>query len=184
MGERGDDTAKKPKKDKKDKKDKKEKKEKRERDDADDATASKKTKKPEPVPAAEEGLEELEEEEEGLVFKSAEDGGKVKTKAGGAAPPALGAFPTSSTSVYMGNLAWSIDEDAIKQAFEDCGEVLSINWFEEKETKKFMVGTFPSPPPNPPPIFPVVALFRRGDCVALATRLSRCTHGSSSVEQA
>ena len=26
----------------------------------------------------------------------------------------------------------------MEEAFADCGEVLSINWFEEKETKKFM----------------------------------------------
>jgi nucleolin len=26
----------------------------------------------------------------------------------------------------------------VRPCFEDCGEVLSINWFEEKETKKFM----------------------------------------------
>jgi nucleolin len=38
----------------------------------------------------------------------------------------------------MGNLAWTIDEDALKEAFKDCGDVLSVNWFEEKETKKFL----------------------------------------------
>ena len=42
------------------------------------------------------------------------------------------------TKVYMRNLAWSIDEAAIGEAFADCGEVLSIKWFEEKETKKFL----------------------------------------------
>ena len=40
--------------------------------------------------------------------------------------------------VYMGNLAYSIDEDAVIQAFEDCGEVLGIKWFEEKDTRKFL----------------------------------------------
>ena len=38
----------------------------------------------------------------------------------------------------MGNLAWSIDEAAIGEAFADCGAVVSIKWFEEKETKKFL----------------------------------------------
>ena len=78
---------------------------------------------------------EGDEDDAPMKFKSA-DG---KTKSGSTpAPPAPGTFPTSSTKVYMGNLAWSIDEAAIGEAFADCGEVLSIKWFEEKETKKFL----------------------------------------------
>ena len=42
------------------------------------------------------------------------------------------------TKVYMRNLAWSIDDNAIKEAFADCGKVLSIDWFEERDTKKFL----------------------------------------------
>lgn len=142
------------KKEKKDKKVKKDKK--RERDGFDDAAAdTKKSKKhtddDEAPAAAARGADDGEgEEEEQLVFKSAKDVGKAKSSGGGgAAAPAPGTFPTSSTMVYMGNLAWSIDEDAIKQAFEDCGEVLSIKWFEEKETKKFMAWRLPRGKPAP-----------------------------------
>jgi nucleolin len=52
--------------------------------------------------------------------------------------PAPGTFPTSSTHVYMGNLAWTIDEAALGEAFADCGEIVSVNWFEEKATGKFL----------------------------------------------
>eukprot|EP00227_Mantoniella_beaufortii_P012337 CAMPEP_0197597050 /NCGR_PEP_ID=MMETSP1326-20131121/26458_1 /TAXON_ID=1155430 /ORGANISM="Genus nov. species nov., Strain RCC2288" /LENGTH=221 /DNA_ID=CAMNT_0043163661 /DNA_START=39 /DNA_END=704 /DNA_ORIENTATION=- len=73
-----------------------------------------------------------------MTFKSAKDGGKSASKSAPEAPPAAGVFPIASTKVYMGNLAYSIDEAAIKAAFEDCGEVIGVNWFEEKETKKFL----------------------------------------------
>ena len=52
--------------------------------------------------------------------------------------PAPGTFPTSSTHVYMGNLAWTIDEAALGEAFADCGEIVSVNWFEEKATGKLL----------------------------------------------
>jgi nucleolin len=38
----------------------------------------------------------------------------------------------------MGNLAWTIDEAALGEAFADCGEIVSVNWFEEKATGKFL----------------------------------------------
>ena len=106
------------KKDKKEKKEKKEKKSKRARDsDADDDAPR-------------------EEKPSKSTKKSTANGG------GGddADPshPAPGTFPTSTTQVYMGNLAWTIDEKSLGEAFADCGEIVSVNWFEEKATGKFL----------------------------------------------
>jgi len=53
-------------------------------------------------------------------------------------PPKPGEFPLSSTKVYMGNLSWQIDDDSLKEAFSDIGEIKSIVWMEEKLTKKFL----------------------------------------------
>ena len=116
---------------------KKEKKEKRERDADDDAPAAaatdaKKSKRDSDLDAPASG--EDGDDDAPMVIKSA-NGEKQKPPSDAPAP---GTFPTSSTKVYMGNLAWSIDEAAIGEAFADCGAVVSIKWFEEKETKKFL----------------------------------------------
>ena len=119
---------------KKEKKEKKDKKDKRERDAEDDTSLKKprfEEEKSDAVGAA------ADDEEPAMKFKSA-DGRKPQSNASAAPPPPLGTFPTSSTKVYMGNLAWSIDEAAIGEAFADCGEVVSIKWFEEKDTNKFL----------------------------------------------
>jgi nucleolin len=38
----------------------------------------------------------------------------------------------------MGNLSWQIDDESLKRAFVDIGEIKSIVWMEEKLTKKFL----------------------------------------------
>ena len=53
-------------------------------------------------------------------------------------PPKPGEFPLSNTKVYMGNLSWQIDDESLKHAFVDIGEIKSIVWMEEKLTKKFL----------------------------------------------
>ena len=116
------------KKEKKEKKDKKEKKEKRKsRDDASERAAKEDAKRTK-------GDER--ETDGGLkVHGKTKDADAGKASSGAPAP---GTFPTSNTHVYMGNLAWTIDEKALKEAFKDCGEVASVNWFEEKATGKFL----------------------------------------------
>ena len=53
-------------------------------------------------------------------------------------PPKPGEFPLSNTKVYVGNLSWQIDDESLKRAFVDIGEIKSIVWMEEKLTKKFL----------------------------------------------
>ena len=60
-------------------------------------------------------------------------GGKKKPD-----PPKPGEFPLSHTKVYMGNLSWHIDDESLKAAFADIGEIRTIVWMEEKLTKKFL----------------------------------------------
>ena len=60
-------------------------------------------------------------------------GGKKKPD-----PPKPGEFPLSQKKVYMGNLSWHIDEESLKAAFADIGEIRTIVWMEEKLTKKFL----------------------------------------------
>ena len=115
----GDARAKKAKKEKKEKKEKKAKKAKKRARDSDADDDARRDEKP------------------SKSTKSTEsDGG-----GGGDADlphPAPGTFPTSATQVYMGNLAWTIDEESLGEAFADCGEIVSVNWFEEKATGKFL----------------------------------------------
>lgn len=39
--------------------------------------------------------------------------------------------------VFVANLSWDVDDDAIKGFFEDCGTITKINWVEDKTTKRF-----------------------------------------------
>jgi nucleolin len=40
-------------------------------------------------------------------------------------------------TVFIGNLAWDVDEDAIRQAFGSCGEITSVRFATDKETGDF-----------------------------------------------
>jgi len=39
--------------------------------------------------------------------------------------------------VFVANLSWDVDDDAIKQFFATCGKITKIAWIEDKETKRF-----------------------------------------------
>jgi nucleolin len=39
--------------------------------------------------------------------------------------------PDGCTTVFLGNLSYSIDEDTIRNLFSDCGEITSIRWVEK-----------------------------------------------------
>lgn len=41
------------------------------------------------------------------------------------------------TTIFLGNLPWSVDEDMVKTAFKDCGEIAAIRWGTDKETGDF-----------------------------------------------
>ena len=116
------------------KKEKKEKKEKRERD-VQEEGGGKKAKVENEIEIENAAAADDDDYAPSMKFKAADGRDKGTSET---VHPAPGTFPTSGTKVYMGNLAWSIDEAAVAEAFADCGEVLSIKWFEEKETKKFL----------------------------------------------
>ncbi|KAJ1619003.1 hypothetical protein T492DRAFT_1088881 [Pavlovales sp. CCMP2436] len=42
-----------------------------------------------------------------------------------------------STTVFVANLSFSVDDDAIKAAFKDCGEITTVKWLSDKETGRF-----------------------------------------------
>jgi len=53
-------------------------------------------------------------------------------------------MPTGSTDtseeikkVFVGNLSYDIDDDGIKDAFKDVGEIVAIDWFTYKDSGKF-----------------------------------------------
>jgi nucleolin len=57
-----------------------------------------------------------------------------------AEPAAAPAAPTGEgeiKSVFCTNLAWAIDDDAIKAHFADAGEILKTKWIEDRDTGKF-----------------------------------------------
>jgi nucleolin len=58
------------------------------------------------------------------------------SKGGGESRP-MQAKPEGCTTLFCGNLSFSIDEDTMKGFFKDCGEVSSIRWLEDKETGQF-----------------------------------------------
>lgn len=41
------------------------------------------------------------------------------------------------TRVFIGNLSFKIDENGLKKAFADCGEITSVQWVTDKDTGKF-----------------------------------------------
>ena len=49
----------------------------------------------------------------------------------------LGAKPDGCNTVFMGNLSYQIDEDAVKSFFADCGEISNIRWLTDRETGDF-----------------------------------------------
>lgn len=40
-------------------------------------------------------------------------------------------------TVFVGNLSFNIDEETLRDAFKDCGEIASIRFAEDKETGQF-----------------------------------------------
>jgi len=57
---------------------------------------------------------------------------KAKTEASGAA-----AANPENTRLFIGNLSFKIDDDAIKAFFADVGELVDIHWVTDRETGKF-----------------------------------------------
>ena len=52
----------------------------------------------------------------------------------------LGPKPDGCNTVFMGNLSYQIDEDAVKDFFKDCGgEIVNIRWLTDRETGDFKV---------------------------------------------
>ncbi|CAN0096669.1 unnamed protein product, partial [Ectocarpus sp. 8 AP-2014] len=47
------------------------------------------------------------------------------------------AKPAGCTTVFIGNLSWSIDEDTIRQTFGECGDIKSVRFAEDRETGEF-----------------------------------------------
>ena len=74
--------------------------------------------------------------------KAAKKAKKEAKAAAAAAEAPAEAPPTPSNgdevkSVFCTNLAWAIDDDAIKQHFADAGDILRIKWIEDRDTGKF-----------------------------------------------
>ena len=53
------------------------------------------------------------------------------------APPTPSNGGDEVKSVFCTNLAWAIDDDAIKAHFADAGSILKIKWIEDRDTGKF-----------------------------------------------
>lgn len=57
-----------------------------------------------------------------------------ETQNGSSDPPAA---DDGCTTIFCGNLPWSVDEDVIKETFKGCGEVANIRWGQDRETGDF-----------------------------------------------
>jgi nucleolin len=122
---------------KKDKKDKKEKKEKKEKKDkpvdspakkaktVTDADSEKKSKKKDKKEAKAEAEPEPEVEEE--------EDDEIKIHKPAAAAAAAG----GTTTVFVANLNFSVDDDVIKGAFKECGSITNIKWLSDRDSGRF-----------------------------------------------
>lgn len=92
------------------------------------------------APAAEEETTEKVEEE---AAAPAEDSFLNGFKKNDDAPakPAMGNTDHEGNApnekVFAGNLPWSVDEDAMKEFFKDCGTIVECKWVEDRETGRF-----------------------------------------------
>jgi len=62
----------------------------------------------------------------------------AKKKEGAAPPTPKGQNNNDKCNrVFVGNLPFTVDDDAIKKVFKDCGTITNISWIEDKATKRF-----------------------------------------------
>lgn len=81
--------------------------------------------------AADEEVTEKEEEQKEEVSKEMDTEEPTSTDATSAAAD------TGCTTIFCGNLPWSVDEDMIKAVFKDCGEITGVRWGTDRETGDF-----------------------------------------------
>jgi len=53
------------------------------------------------------------------------------------APREPSAKPDGCLTVFVGNLSFNVDEETLREAFKDCGEITSIRFVEDKATGEF-----------------------------------------------
>jgi len=81
--------------------------------------------------------EETKEETKSPEANPLDDLKSLKKTAEADAPIDHSANP-ANTSVYCGNLSFSIDEAGIREFFKDCGGINDIHWLTDKETQDFL----------------------------------------------
>lgn len=42
-----------------------------------------------------------------------------------------------TSSIFVGNLAWEVTEDAIREAFQECGDIYSVRFAQDRESGEF-----------------------------------------------
>jgi nucleolin len=45
--------------------------------------------------------------------------------------------PEGCTTVFAGQLSYTIDEESVREFFKDCGEISAIRWLNDRETGEF-----------------------------------------------
>ncbi len=55
----------------------------------------------------------------------------------GAGTPRSKEKPEGCTTVFVGNLAFEIDEDTLRETFSDCGEITNVRFATDRETGDF-----------------------------------------------
>jgi nucleolin len=44
--------------------------------------------------------------------------------------------PEGCKTIFVGNLAWDVDEDTLRQVFGDCGTITSVRFAMDRETRR------------------------------------------------
>lgn len=45
--------------------------------------------------------------------------------------------PEGCTTMFCGNLSWDVNDDLIREFFQDCGEIRQIRWLTDRNTQQF-----------------------------------------------
>jgi nucleolin len=102
--------------------------------------AAKKEKKRKAAEAEAAGASQVDDKAARKAAKKAKKEAKAAAAAAEETPKEAPPTPTNGDevkSVFCTNLAWAIDDDAIKAHFADAGQIRNIKWIEDRDTGKF-----------------------------------------------
>eukprot|EP01048_Picozoa_sp_COSAG05_P005710 COSAG05_NODE_347_length_10963_cov_157.340943_9_plen_302_part_00 len=78
-----------------------------------------------------------DKKEKEVVEEPAAEEAPAAVEAPAAAAAAAAPVDLQACKCFVGNLAYTIDDDTVREFFKDCGEITDIHWLTDKETGQF-----------------------------------------------